>query len=117
MKSLIIILGIILVSFSCEQDSDPAFPVKAEVLGENIDCHEYEIKILDHLDKVISLFGKSAVDSVYIAGNLPDTLKRQGLSIVLDVDKPSESFETACSFRGPTLNWIWITRAKPAGNF
>ena len=78
-----------------------------------MDCKEYEIKFLLDLEKVIDLFGESVIDSVYIAGNLPDDLKTAGLKIVLNIRKPLNSELSACTTMGPTLNWVWITNAKP----
>lgn len=110
----IIVFCLIMLIYSCEKkDVREDYPIKAIVLTQNIDCHEYEIKILNDLEKVISLFGKSVIDSIYIAGNLPDNLKVKGLEIVFNIDKPSESIVTSCSMMGPSLNWIWISNAKP----
>lgn len=114
MRLIIIIISyLIMLIYSCEKkDINEDYPIKAIVLTQNIDCHEYEIKIMNDLEKVITLFGESVIDSIYIAGNLPNNLKVTGLEIVLNVGKPSESVVTSCSMMGPTLNWIWISKAK-----
>jgi len=99
---------------SCERNNvDQVFPFEAEVLGINLDCKKNEIKFSNNLDKVIELFGKSVIDSVYIAGNLPYDLKIPGLKIVLNIGTSSNYQFGACTMMGPTLNWVWITNAKP----
>ena len=89
------------------------YPFEGEVLGINIDCHIHEIKFLNNLDRVIELCGKSVINSVYIAGNLPDSLKIEGLKIILNIGKPSSNQIGACTMMGSTINWVWITNAKP----
>jgi hypothetical protein len=109
-----ILLMIILSNFSCENNNtDLDYPFEAEVLGINLDCKQNEIKFSNDLDKVIGLFGKSVIDSVYIAGNLPNDLKIPGLKIVVKIGNPSNQEFTACTTMGPSLNWVWITAAKP----
>jgi hypothetical protein len=109
-----ILLTIVLSIFSCESNkNDQEYPFEAEVLGKNFDCGEYEVKFSNNLDQVINLFGKSVIDSVYIAGNLPDNLKMPGLKIVVKIENPSTHELTACTTMGPSLNWVWITAAKP----
>lgn len=111
------ILLLIAVSLpSCENNTstiDQDYPFEAEVLGINIDCKQNEIKFSNDLDKVIELFGKSVVDSLYIAGNLPNDLKIPGLKILVNIGNPIKQELTACTTRGPSLNWVWITAAKP----
>ena len=110
---LFIFLVIGLTYLSCEKKNiDQEYPFEAEVLGINLDCGIYEIKFLNNLDNVIKLSGESVIDSVYIAGNLPDDLKIQGLKIILNIGEPDYYKITACTMMGPTLNWVWITRAK-----
>jgi len=109
-----ILLLIVVSIFSCENNSsDQEYPFEAEVLGLNPDCKKNEIKFSNDLDKVIGLFGKSVIDSVYIAGNLPDDLKIPGLKIVVNIGNPANQEFTACTTMGPSLNWVWITAAKP----
>jgi hypothetical protein len=117
---VLFLLTIALAITACERNSDQGkerinqnLPFEAIVLGINPDCGINEIKFYNKLDKVIELFGKSVIDSVYIAGNLPDSLKVPGLNIVLDIGIESNSQFGACTMRGPTLNWVWITDAKP----
>jgi hypothetical protein len=109
-----ILLLIVVSVFSCENNStDKEYPFEAEVLGLNPDCNINEIKFSNNLDKVIELFGKSVTDSVYIAGNLPDDLKIPGLKVVVNIGNPANREFTACTTMGPSLNWVWITAAKP----
>jgi hypothetical protein len=111
---IFIFLSIGFTSSSCERNNvDQIFPFDVEVLGINLDCKQNEIKFSNDLDKVIELFGKSVIDSVYIAGNLSDDLKIPGLKIVLNIGKPSTYEIGACTTMGPSLNWVWITNAKP----
>jgi len=122
MKPFLILIFFVIgfTVFSCERKNidpkssnvDPEFPFEAEILGINPDCKKHEIRFSNDLDKVIELFGKSIVD-VYIAGNLPDSLKIPGLKIVLNISKPSTPSFAACTTMGPTHNWVWITNAKP----
>ncbi len=122
MKARVLFVLTITFTFTaCERNSidqgreriNQNFPFKATVLRVNPDCGRNEIKFYNKLDKVIELFGKSVIDSVYIAGNLPDSLKVPGLDIVLNIGIESNSQFGACTMMGPTLNWVWITNAKP----
>jgi hypothetical protein len=111
-----ILLMIVFSLHSCENNTtttDQDYPFDAEVLGINLDCGLNEIKFSNNLNKVIGLFGKSVIDSVYIAGNLPDSLKIPGLKILVNIGNPSNQELTACTTQGPSLNWVWITGAKP----
>lgn len=110
------LLMIIVLLHSCENNTcttDKDYPFEAEVLGINLDCKLNEIKFSNDLDKVIGLFGKSVIDSVYIAGNLPNDFKIPGLKILVNIGNPSKQEFTACTTMGPSLNWVWITAAKP----
>ena len=113
------LFGFLLLTFaltylSCEKENkDPNFPFDAEVFGINIDCHIHEIKFLSDLDKVIELCGSSVVEGIYIAGNLPDSLKTKGLIIELNIGKPNSNQLGACTMMGPTLNWVCIISARP----
>jgi hypothetical protein len=99
---------------SCEKkNDDPNYPFSAEVLGINMDCGITQIKFLNDLDKVTELCGRSVVEGTYIAGNLPDSLKTEGLIIELNIGKPSSNQLSACTMMGPTLNWVWIINARP----
>jgi hypothetical protein len=112
--SAFILLMTVVSIYSCENDPvNQDYEFDAEVLGVNLDCRINEIKFSNNLDKVIELFGKSVIDSVYIAGNLPDSLKIPGLKIVANLKKPSNPEFSACTTMGPSLNWVWITAAKP----
>ena len=116
MKHLLrfILLAFALTYLSCEKkNDDPIYPFDAEVLGINMDCGIHQIKFLDDLDKVTELCGSSVIEGIYIAGNLPDSLKREGLIIKLNIGKPSANQLGACTMIGPTLNWVWITNAIP----
>ncbi len=109
-----ILLTLTLSYLSCEKkNNDPIYPFDAEVLGINMDCGIYQIKFLDDLDKVTELCGSSVIEGIYIAGNLPDSLKTEGLKIKLNIGKPSSNQLGACTMMGPTLNWVWITNAIP----
>jgi len=113
------LLGFILLAFalaylSCEKkNEDPNFPFVAEVLGINMDCGIHQIKFLNDLDKITELCGSSVVESIYIAGNLPDSLKTEGLIIELNIGKTTSNQLGACTMMGPTLTWVWVTNARP----
>ena len=113
------LLGFILLTFaltylSCEKkNDDPNYTFDAEVLGINRDCGIHQIKFLTNLDKVTELCGSSVVEGIYIAGNLPDSLKTEGLIIKLNIGKPGSNQLGACTMMGPTLNWVWIINARP----
>jgi hypothetical protein len=113
------LFGFILLAFpltylSCEKkNEDQNFPFVAEVQGINMDCGIHQIKFLNDLDKVIELCGRSVVDGVYIAGNLPDSLKTEGVKIELNIGKQSSNQLGACTMMRPTLAWVWIINARP----
>ena len=116
MKYLVslVLLTFVLTYLSCEKKiEDPSYPFNAEVLGINMDCGIHQIKFLNGLDKITELCGSSVVEGIYIAANLPDSLKTVGLIIKLNVGKPSSNQLGACTTMGPTLNWVWITNAIP----
>lgn len=119
MRSILIsvFLTIGIAYLSCEKDrKDQVYRFEAKVLGQNTDCGEYEVKFLNNLEQVVVLCGKSVIDSVYIAGNLPNDLKISGQTIYLNIRKPLISEFTSCSMMGPTLNWVWVKEAKIKSN-
>ncbi len=110
---IFIALAIVLTYFSCEKnDSTGDFPFQAEVLGRNTDCGIFAIKFIVELDKVVKIVGTSVSEGCYIAKNLPDDLQIPGLIIVLNLRKPAPSELTPCTAMGPSLNWIYVTKAK-----
>jgi hypothetical protein len=111
---LLISLAFGLTYLSCEKNTEyQSKSIEAQVLNINSDCGVYQIRFLNNLDKVIELCGKSVIDGVYIAGNLPDSLKVEGLKIILNIQKPSSGQIGFCTTMGPSLNWVWIIYAKP----
>lgn len=115
MKSLpgFITLTICLLVSSCERNhNNPNYPFEAEVLGPNMDCGLYQIKFTGDLDEVIEKVGKSVVSGLYIAENLPDDLKQEGISIVLDIREPQPSELGFCAMMGPSLAWLHVIKAK-----
>jgi hypothetical protein len=109
----VIILLIGLLNSSCEKKSEnQVFPFVGEIMRINPDCNIHEINITEGLDKIIELCGNS-IGSVYIAGNLPDSLNVEGLRIEFNIGEASLDKITACTTMGPSYNWVWITDAKP----
>ena len=98
---------------SCKKDEvEPeSYPYEAKVLGENLDCGIYSIRILKDLPSVESIVG-TTIDSVYIANNLPEELQVSGLEIVLDLREPTNTELGLCTHLGPTYNWLTVIRAK-----
>ena len=115
------LMGVVLILFfcSCKKDNNLAsdFPFKAIVIGSNNDCSLYEIKILNGLEKVNAITGLSTVDSMYIAANLPDSLKISGLSIQLDLRKPNNDELSACTALAPGFAWIYVIKAASVSCF
>lgn len=113
-KLLIGLLFIGLISYySCQKENNPSeFPYQAEVMGINPDCGIYQIRITKGLDEVESIVGSSPVDNIYIANNLPDELKINGLRIILDLRKPENNELGACTFLGLSVPWVFVTKAK-----
>lgn len=115
MRTRLIILGFILILFICDckkdNNSSSDFPYNAIVLGLNSDCSKYEIKITNGLEKVKTIVGVTSNDSVYIAANLPDSLKVTGLNIQLDLRKPNNEELSACKTFGPIYPWIYVIKA------
>jgi hypothetical protein len=110
---IFIVLTIVLTYFSCEKNNVISdFPFQAEVLGRNTDCGIFAIKFTDDLDKVVEIVGTSVSEGCYIAKNLPDELQISGLIIVLNLREPAPSELTPCTAMGPSLNWIYVTKAK-----
>ena len=118
MKTAIFYFLIILVTFmslySCQKDNvDSRYPFEAEVLGKNLDCGLYEIKITKGLEKVESIIDlPSPVKGIYIAKNLPKNLETPGVIIVLDLRKPKNNGLEACTDMGPSYPWVYVIRAK-----
>jgi hypothetical protein len=115
MKSQITLLILVVsLSFvSCKKnDGFKDYPYEAEVLSKNSDCGFYAIKITNGLDQVQRIVGKSVSEGIYIAKNLPDTLQSSGIIIILDIRKPNASELGACTFLGPTYNWLYVIKAK-----
>lgn len=113
-KLLIGVLFTGLISYySCQKENNPSeFPYKAEVMGMNADCGVYQIRITEGQDEVESIVGQSVITSIYIANNLPDELKIDGLRIMLDLRKPENSELGVCTDMGPGYAWVFVTKAK-----
>lgn len=115
MKSLLVLITLtigFLVS-SCERNhNNPDYPFEAEVLGPNMDCGLYQIRFTGDLDRVIEKVGNSVITGLYIAENLPDDLKQEGIIIVLDIREPQPSELGFCTAMGPSLTWLHILKAK-----
>ena len=113
-KITICFLFIGLISYySCQKENNPTeYPFKAEVMGKNPDCGIYQIKITEGQDKVELIVGNSMRTYIFIANNLPEELKVNGLKILLDLRKPENNELGVCTFMGPTYAWIFVTTAK-----
>jgi hypothetical protein len=115
-KFIICVLFVGLISYcSCQKENNPTeYPFKAEVMGKNSDCGIYQIRITEGQDKVETIVGKSIGTNIYIANNLPEELKTNGLQILLDLRKPElESNELGiCTAMGPSYTWVFVTKAK-----
>ena len=110
---ILITLTIGLLFSSCERNNNsPDYPFEAEVLGPNMDCGLYQIRITNDLDKAIEKVGISVVSGVYIAENLPVDFQQEGISIVLDIREPKPSELGFCSAMGPSLTWLHVINAK-----
>lgn len=110
----LLFLGLI-ITFSCEKDNNAEeYPYKAEVMGQNPDCGIYQIKITEGQEKVEAIVGKSVGTHIYIAKNLPEELKANGLKILLDLRKPiAENNELGvCTTQGLGYTWVFVTKAK-----
>jgi hypothetical protein len=119
MKTKIIIYVLFmagLISFySCQkEDNSSEYPFKAEVIGKNSDCGICQIRITEGQNKVETMVGKSVGTNIYIANNLPEDLKIDGLKIILDLRKPEpENNELGiCTAMGPAYPWVFVTKAK-----
>jgi hypothetical protein len=117
-KLLIGVLFMGLISYySCQKENNPSgYPFKAEVMGINPDCGIYQIRITDGQEKAESIVGKSAEANIYIANNLPDELKINGLRIILDLRKPEINELGVCTDMGPSYTWVFVTKAKKEQN-
>jgi hypothetical protein len=116
---IMIIIGLLFIglisNYSCRKENNPSeYPFKAEVMGTNLDCDIYQIRITEGQDKVESILGKSIGTNIFIANNLPAELKIAGLNILLDLRKPMpENNEIGiCTAMGPSYAWVFVTRAK-----
>jgi hypothetical protein len=106
----LLIIG--LINFSCHKDNSPLdFPYEAIVMGPNSDCGIYQIMITQGLDKAKSIVGSSVDDNIYIAQNLPNELKTNGITIKLDLRKPENSELGVCTSMGPSYTWIFVMKA------
>jgi hypothetical protein len=115
MKALIVILFLIVTMtyFSCDKsDNIKEYPFEATVLGNNLDCGLFAIKITNDLNKVVDIVGNSVSEGIYIAKNLPVELQTTGLVIILDIRKPNTSELGICTDRGPSYNWLYVTKAR-----
>jgi hypothetical protein len=112
MKTIIILFFITGVTFSSciKNSSQDALSFKATVLGKNIDCGIHQLKFTDNLEEVIKLVGSSP-QNIYIAENLPDSLKVEGIKIILNIRKPLGSEIGPCTSFGPALTWIHVIGA------
>ena len=114
MKKIPIFITLIigLLFTSCERNNNPVYPYEAEVLGPNMDCGIYQIRITNNLDKAIEKVGISVVAGIYIAENLPVDLQQEGITIVLDIREPKPSELGVCTAMGPSYPWLHVINAK-----
>lgn len=115
LKIISLLLFSVIICYACKKESKPTqYPFKAEVMGVNSDCGIYQIKITNGQDKVESIVGNSVGTNIYIAKNLPEELKVNGLKIILDLRKPTaENNELGiCTALGPSYTWVFVTKAK-----
>ncbi len=114
-KGLFFIISLLfvgLVIYSCQEDSISSdYPYEAEVIGKNMDCGLYEIKITQGLESVKSIVGSTTSGSIYIAKNLPNELEVNGLKIKLDLRKPENNELGICTHLGPSYTWLFVTKA------
>lgn len=108
-----ITLTISLLVNSCERNHNtPDYPYEAEVLGPNFDCGLYQIRFTGNVDSVVEKVGNSVISGHYVAENLPDDLKQEGIIIVPDIREPQPSELGFCKAMGPSLLWLHVIRAK-----
>lgn len=101
--------------YACKKDNNATeYPFKAEVMGVNSDCGIYQIKVTEGQQKVASIVGKSVGTDIYIASNLPEELKINGLKIILDLRKPKAGNNELgiCTALGPSYTWVFVMKAK-----
>jgi hypothetical protein len=115
-KIIIYVFFLGLISFySCKKENNPTeYPFKAEVIGINPDCGIFQIKITEGQDEIEWIVGNSKGTNIFIANNLPEELKINGLKILLDLRKPEpENNELGiCTTMGPGYTWVFVTKAK-----
>ena len=113
---LFFILSLLFVGltfYSCQEDNiSSEYPYEAEVIGKNLDCGLYEIKITRGLERVKSIVGPTPGEGIYIAKNLPTELEVNGLKIKLDLRKPKNDELGLCTDMGPSYTWVFVTRAE-----
>ncbi len=111
-----LILSLVLVGLvfnSCHEDNIPVvYPYEAEVIRINIDCGFYEIRITKGLESVKLILGEIVIGDVFIAKNLPDEFKVNGLQIKLDLRKPKSNELGVCRHMEPGYPWIFVTKAQ-----
>ncbi len=111
MISVLVLSGILICSCDKEGDSDE-YPFEAEVLGRNMDCRIYAVRILSGLSQIQAITGSATSDSIYIAQNLPAELETDGLKIILNVRRPFDNELSACTTLGPSYRWLTVVYAK-----
>jgi hypothetical protein len=113
-----ILLGIICLGFmgffSCNKEKGAdGYAFKAVVIGENADCGVYAIRITSGQEGVRLIEGQAPGDTdIYIARNLPDELKINGLIISLNLRAPVNDEIGVCTDMGPSYPWVFVTKAK-----
>ena len=108
-----VVLSLAMILSACQkEDPKSEYPFDAMVLGVNTDCGIYAIKILNDLPEVESIVGSTAGDSIFIAGNLPQSLQSEGEIISLALRAPKAEELGVCTHLGPSYSWLVVVRAK-----
>ena len=105
-----VLMAIMLILNSCEKKVEYQF--EAEVLGYNPDCSLYAIKFKTNLDKLHEIADSHILNETYIAKNLPENLRSEGLIIILNVRKIKDTELSVCTDVGPSFPWIYVLNAK-----
>ena len=102
----------LLLSACQKEESSAEYIFEAEVLGRNLDCGVYEIKIVKGLPQVEEIAGATGDEGIYVAKNLSSELETIGLKIVLDVREIQNNELTSCTTLGISRPWLYVVRAK-----
>ena len=112
-KATIPLLILCLLFSACQKEESSAeYAFEAEVLGRNLDCGLYEIKIVKGLPQAEEIAGPTGDEGIYVAKNLPSQLETIGLKILLDVREIQNNELTPCTTLGISRPWLYVEKKK-----